>query len=206
MLKKRILLSGLLLLVSVSARADDAVLLQRIVALEKRLAELEGKLAPVLEIERVKAVAAQQRELARERMLMDAEVYSRADLNLIEKLYQTAAKDWTSEAAGKNLELLMRRFPLANLTGCAVLSRAQLVGGSEQLNLLQTAIEKYSGCRYASGVQVGAYARLYLAMRHKKEGDDEAAAKQFKEIRSLFPDAVDHKGTLLTSHLIGMED
>ncbi len=185
-------------------QADDA-LQQRVAVLEKRIARLEEKLAPVLEEERVKAVVRQQREVARERMLLDAEIFNRHDLNRIEKLYHAASRDWTSEEAAKAVAFLSEKYAKANRTGCAALSRAQATNGDEQLALLKQAIEGYGGCFYPNGVQVGPYARLYLAMRHKRDGEDAAAARLFQEIRAAYPDAVDHKGQLLLSHLKDME-
>jgi hypothetical protein len=185
--------------------ADESVLLQRIIALEKRVAELETKLAPVLEVERVKAVAADQKAMAHERMLLDAEFLTRTDLNLIERAYQTANQDWKGEEAKKAVALLSARFPTANRTGCAVLALAQASEGDEQIKLLKRAIEKHNGCFYINGVQVGAYARLYLGMRYKKDGNDEAAEKLFEEIKTDFQDAIDHEGQLLSAHLEGLE-
>ena len=185
--------------------ADEAILLQRIIALEKHVAELEAKLAPVLEEERVKTVVKQQQAFAHERMMMDAEIFQRHDLQIIEKLYQTANADWKAEDARKAVEYLTERYPRANRTGCAVLTLAQSTEGKEQLDLLKKAIEPFGNCYYANGVQVGPYARLYLAMRHTKDGKDEAAARLFEELRTAYPDAVDHEGQLLTAHLTGME-
>ena len=173
--------------------------------MENRVAELEIKLAPVLEEERVKKIVAQQKLVARNRMLLDAEFFSRIDLNVIEKAYHTANQDWKSEGAKKALAFLAGRFPRANRTGCAVLSRAQATTGDEQLNLLKLATGKYGGCFFANGVQVGPYARLYLGMYHKKNGNDEDAARLLEELRTNYPNAVDHKGQLLTSHLSGLE-
>lgn len=184
--------------------ADEGALLQRIVALETRVAELEEKLAPVLEEERVKQVAEQQRELARERMLLDAEFMSRPDLNLAEKAYQAVSRNPKSEEAKKALALLVGKFPRANRTGCAVLAMAQAAEGSEQIELLQDAIGKYSSSYYQNGVNVGAYARLYLGMRNKKDGKDKEAAALFEEIRTTYPDAIDHKGQLLSSYIEGL--
>lgn len=190
---------------ALSAAADDQILLQRIVALEKRVSELEEKLAPVLEEERVKGIVTEQKALARERMMLDGEYYSRTDLRMIEKLYQTVNSDWKSEEAEKSLKLLIEKYPLANRTGCAVLYLGQMTKDAEQLNYLEQAIGKYGACCYGNGVNVGAYARLYLAMRCKKEGKDEQAAELFEEIRTNYPNAVDHKGNLLISHIEEME-
>lgn len=201
-MKKLLLLS---LALTVSAFADEDILLQRIIALEKRIAELEEKLAPVLEEERVKGIIDAQKKMARERMMLDAEFYSRADLRIIEKLYQTANSDWKSEEAKTSLKLLVEKYPMANRTGCAVLYLGQMTKGSEQLDYLNQAIEKYSGCYYGNGVNVGAYARLYLGMRYKNEEKEKKAAEQFDWIKTNYPDAVDHKGQLLTSHIEGLE-
>jgi hypothetical protein len=185
--------------------ADDGILLQRIVALENRVAGLEARLAPVLEQERIKDLVQQHRELARTRMMMDAEIYQRHDLDIIEKLHETASRDWKADDAGKAVGLLTQRYPAANRTGCAVLSRAQSIEGNEQLELLKQAIGKHGGCYYPNGVQVGPYAKLYLAMRHKRDGNDAEADRLFLDIRKNHPDAVDRNGQLLTSHLEGME-
>ncbi|MBT8045991.1 MAG: hypothetical protein KJN67_02380 [Pontiella sp.] len=200
---KRVL--ACLCLFAATVHADESVLLQRIVALETRVAELEEKLAPVLEEERVKAVADQQRAIARERMLMDAEFLIRHDLNLIEKAYLAAEQDWKTEEAKKAVAFLTEKYPAANRTGCAVLALAQASEGAEQLRLLQRAIEKHNSCFYPNGVQVGAYARLYLGMRYKRDGKNDAAKKLFDELRTDYPDAIDHKGQLLTSHLEGLD-
>ncbi len=195
----------ILFLLATAVRADEAALQQRVAELETRLARLEQKLAPVLEAERVKDVVKRQKDAARERMLLDAEIYGRHDLNKIEKLYRAASQDWASEDAGKAVALLAENYPAANRTGCAALSRAQAVAGDEQLALLKQAIEKHGGCFYGDGVQVDAYACLYLAMRHKRDGKDDRAAQLFEMIRIHYSSAVDHKGQLLTRHLEGME-
>ncbi len=190
---------------SLTASADEGILLQRIVSLEKHVAELEQKLAPVLEQERVKVVVQRQKALARDRMLADADLYQRTDLQIIEKLYQVANEDWRSEEAKKSLKLLVEKYPRANRTGCAVLYLGQMAEGDEQLGYLKQAIEHHGDSYYGDGVQVGPYARLYLAMRHKKDGKDAEAAKLFEELRATFPDAIDHKGQLLTKYLEEME-
>jgi len=204
-MKKWILTYLVFATLPLAVHADEGILLQRIVALEKHVAELEARLAPVLELERIKKVVKQQQARAHERIMMDAEFHPRHDLNIIEKLYQTANQDWKAEDASKAVTLLTERYPRANRTGCAVLTLAQSTEGNEQLGYLKQAIEKYGNCYYSNGVQVGAYARLYLAMRHKRDGQNKDAAKLFEEIRTRYPDAVDHKGQLLTAHLEGME-
>lgn len=201
-MKKLILLS---LALTVSAVADEDILLQRIIALEKRVAALEEKLKPVIEEERVKGIVEAQKSLARERMMLDPEYYSRADLRVIEKLYQTANSDWRSDEAKESLKLLVEKYPMANRTGCAVLYLGQMTKGAEQLDYLNQAIEKYSGSYYGNGVNVGAYARLYLGMRYKNEEKNDKANALFEWIKTNYPDAIDHKGKLLTSHIQGLK-
>ena len=200
-----VLMASLSILLCSTSLADEDILLQRIIALEQRVAELEAQLEPVLEEERVKNVAEAQRMLARERVMLDGEVLSRLDLNLIEKAYQAGSRDWTTEEAAHAFKLLVEKYPKANRTGCAVLSVAQTKSGAEQIALLEKAIAQHGSSYYLNGVNVGAYARLYLGMRYKKDGQEEQAAKLFKELKTGFPEAVDHKGQLLTSHLEGLE-
>ncbi|WP_372798819.1 tol-pal system YbgF family protein [Pontiella sp.] len=195
----------LLLLLAVSAGADEDILMQRIIALEKRVAQLENQLKPVLDEERIKKVAEEQKLLARDRMMLDGEYLSRFDLNLIEKAYQTGSRDWTTEEAAKAFKLLTEKYPKANRTGCAVLGMAQAKNGREQIELLEKAIAQHGGCFYASGVNVGAYARLYLGLRYYRDDKKEQAAKWFEDLKTNFPEAIDHKGQLLTAHLAGLE-
>lgn len=202
---KRLVLTTMLIAMASNTFSDEGILLRRIVALEKRIAGLETKLASVLEEERIKEVARKQQVLAHERIMMDGEIFQRHDLQLIEKLYQTANEDWKGENATKAVNMLTKRYARANRTGCATLTLAQSTDGAEQKNLLEKAIGPFANCYYANGVQVGPYARLYLAMSYKKDGKDEKASKLFEEIRTTYPDAIDHKGQLLTSHLKGME-
>lgn len=204
-MKKWISVFVLFAALPMTPHADESLLLQRIIALEKHIAELEEKLAPVLEQERIKDVVKKQKILAHNRMIMDAETHPRHDLNIIEKLYQTANQDWNSEDAKKAVALLQERYPRANRTGCATLTLAQSSDGDEQLKLLQQSIDQYADCYYGNGVQVGPYARLYLAMRYKTDNKDKKANKLFTEIRTRFPNAVDHKGNLLSSHLERMK-
>lgn len=199
-MKKSILLIVSILLGSL-AMADEGILLQRIIALEKRVAELETKLAPVLEEERVKGIIKEQQQLAFDRMMLDAEQFSRTDLRIIEKMYKTISEDWKSDEAKKGFELLKQKYPTSNRTGCSILYLGQMTSGSEQLDHLKLAIEKYSGCYYETGVNIGAYARLYLGMRYKNEGKEKEAEALFEELKSLYPDAIDHKGKLLSTHL-----
>ena len=58
-------------------------------------------------------------------------------------------------------------------------------------------MQEFGDCFYGNGVQVGAYARLYLGYHYKQIGKDKEAQALFDEIRQNYPDAVNHKGKSL---------
>jgi len=177
----------------------DSNLEQRVAALEKEVAELKAALGPFLEKEKAEQIVAQQRDHARERMRKDAESYSRDELQEIEGLYQVANKQWRTEEGKESLQQLISKYDKANRTGCALLYLGQMSQGEERENYLKQAIADFSDCYYGDGVQVGAYARYYLAYQYKEAGEEAKAAELFKEIGELYPNAIDHKGKLLTT-------
>ena len=131
----------------------------------------------------------------------DKKTYSEEQLREIEKLYQAANKDLKSPEAKAALNTLVEKYPKANRTGCAVQYMGQMSSGEEKETYLKLAIKDFGDCYYGSGVQVGAYARLYLAYYYKETGKEKEAKALFDEIRKDFPDAVNHKGKLLINML-----
>ncbi len=127
----------------------------------------------------------------------DKKTYSDAQLREIETLYQSANRDLRSPEAKEALKSLIEKYPKANRTGCAVQYMGQMSSGEEKETYLKLAIKDFGDCYYGSGVQVGAYARLYLAYYYKETGKEKEAKALFDEIRKTFPDAVNHKGKLL---------
>lgn len=180
----------------------DPKLEQRVADLEKEVAELKAALAPVMEKAKAEQIAAQQRSEARIRMRKDSEVYSQDELREIESLYQVANKQWKSQEGKDSLRELIKKYDQANRTGCALLYLGQMSKGEEREKYLKQAIADFSDCFYGDGVQVGAYARYYLAYHYKESGDEKKATELFEEISTLYPNAINHKGTLL-SDLIG---
>jgi len=75
----------------------------------------------------------------------------------------------------------------------------QMSNGQEREDYLKEAIEDFSDCFYGNGVQVGAYARYYLAHHYRKSGETSKAEKLFTELKEEYPDAIDHKGQLLSA-------
>jgi hypothetical protein len=135
-----------------------------------------------------------QRIKARERMRKDLEIYSQDELRDIETLYQVANKKWRSEEGKESLKKLIEKYKSANRTGCALLYLGQMTTGDEQMEYLQQAIDDFSDCFYGDGAQVGAYARFVLWYRYRNDGEKEKAAKLAEEIRTDYPDAIDHRG------------
>jgi uncharacterized protein YdaT len=146
------------------------------------------------------SIVAKQRAIAKDRMRQDSEIYSREDLKKIESLYQVAnKKGLSSEEAEKSLKELLSKYKKANRTGCALLYLGQMGDGDEQIKYLQLAIDEFGDCFYGDGVQVGAYARFILSGCYSQRGEKEKAAKLIEEIKSNYPDAIDHKGRSLVT-------
>ena len=132
-------------------------------------------------------------------MRKDSEIYSRDELKEIENLYQVANKQWRTEEGKDSLKKLINKYDKANRTGCALLYLGQMSKGEEREEYLKQTIADFSDCYYGDGVQVGAYARYYLAYHYKESGNTKKAAELFDEIGELYPNAIDHKAKLLSA-------
>ncbi len=197
-----IMMSAFISLACTGFAQSQIDLKKRIDLLEERIARLEAacekqecRQAAVATKEQI---VENERALAKARMRKDLDVYSSEDLSKIEHLYQVASKGWDSEAGKKSLEELIAKYDKANRTGCAVQYLGQMTQGDERVHYLNKAIESYSDCRYGNGVQVGAYARFWLAWQYKKDGNENKAKKLFAEIAKMYPNAIDHRGNLLS--------
>ena len=62
----------------------------------------------------------------------------------------------------------------------------QMSSGEDKEKYLRMAITEFGDCYYGSGVQVGAYARLYLAYYYKEIGKGNEAKTLFDEIADRF--------------------
>ena len=163
----------------------------RLAALEKRVAELEQRAgaekggATVPSSERTAV-----REKVKARYEKDSAEYGREAMRDIERLYRAFSK--TGDTA--TLDELLKRYPKACRTGCAVMYAGQRAKGDEAVKWFKKAIADHGDCYYGDGACVGAYARLYLASIYEKQGKTSEAEKLKNEIRTQFPDAVTHKG------------
>jgi len=173
----------------------------RLNALEKQISELTQQVQVLIKKTGAGDVREKFRQAARERAQKDNIVYTPEQLREIETLYQVANNKWNTPEAKDNLEKLIQKYDKANRTGCAVLYLGQWSEGEAKEKYLKMAIEKFSDCYYFDGVQVGAYARFYLANYYQQTGKKDEAAKLFKEIREKYPDAIDHRGNPLSGQL-----
>ena len=96
---------------------------------------------------------------------------------------------------------LIKKYNKANRTGCALLYLGQMSKGEEREEYLKQAIADFSDCFYGNGVQVGAYARYYLAYHYKESGEEKKSTELFEEIGEMYPNAINHKGRLLADFL-----
>ena len=192
-----------------AAEADDQAkiraLEEKVARLEARLAELEKRVNPVVAKQTTEQNAQdrakKQQALARARMSQDLKKHNRDQLREAEQLYQVANKNWRAPEAKQSLQQMIERFPDVNRTGCAALYLAQWSEGEERERLLKEVIEKFGDCFYGNGVQVGAYARFLLALYYKDKGEADKAKDLFEEIRTKYPDAIDHRGNGVVAQL-----
>ncbi len=176
----------------------------KVAALEKRVAELEELTRPLIakQLKQKYEVANRRKYIAKN--IQDKKKYTREQLQDIETLYQTANRNWNNPKARymivDTLEDLVKKYPDANRTGCAMLYLAQKSKNeTEYVDRLKKVIDKYGNCWYGDGVQTGAYARLLLGYYYWKKGKKAEAEKLFNEIRKDYPGSLNHRGQLLTS-------
>jgi RNA polymerase sigma-70 factor (ECF subfamily) len=131
------------------------------------------------------------------RTAQDQGKYTPPQLHDAEQLYQVADQKWGTPEAIESLQTMVKKYPDINRAGCATLYLAQMSEGNEHAQYLQDCIEKHDDCFYGDGVQVGAYARFLLVEDYKNQGETEKAEALFNEIKTNYPDAIDHNGNLL---------
>ena len=117
----------------------------------------------------------------------DVDEYGRDGVRAIEMAYRAYSR--SKDVDNEHLRTLIEKYPKANRTGCAVMYAGQRAQGSDDGKWFRLAMEKYADCMYGDGVQVGAYARLYLAGYLEAKGKKDEAKKLRDEILKLYPDA-----------------
>ena len=182
--------------------ADEITQLkQRVSQLEKQVQQISQLLEPIKAQQAADARRQTLREKFDKKMAQDRQKYTPGQLSDAESLYQVANQRWGSPEAAESLHTMIKKYPDINRTGCATLYVAQRSQGDERTKYLQECIEKFNDCYYGDGVQVGAYARFLLAEDYRSKGEQEKAAALYSEIKTKYPDAVDHGGRLLVDSI-----
>lgn len=173
---------------------------KKIEDLEIRLQKLESQVTPLLEEYEITNLSKNEKYNAMQRFLLDADFYSRNQLIIIEKLYKDFQNKTSKSISNDALNKLRITYPNSNRTGCAHLTYALSIKGKEKQRLLIECIDKYKDCYFLDGVNVGAYAKLYLALALYVDGYDEKADLLIMELRNTYPHAIDHNGRRLIEH------
>ena len=172
-----------------------------IAILTYKVARLEKQLEPALARQAMENRQQALREKFAKRTAQDRQKYTQDQLREAEQLYQVANQKWGTPEAAQSLKTLVQKYSDLNRAGCAVLYLVNYSKGDEQRQYLQDAIAKYDDCFYGDGVQVGAYARFLLAQDYQSNGETEKARALFDELKSKYPDAIDHSGKLLAESI-----
>ena len=141
-------------------------------------------------------------ESVNHRFQLDKKKYTQQQMTEIENLYQQVSK--TKFGSPECLALvnkLAEQYPDSDRAGCAMLYLAQGTDGPDAEKYFQACIQKFNGCFYGDGVQVGVLARFFLATYYHNNGLQDKAAALFQEIKDKYPDAVDHGGQLLVDQI-----
>jgi hypothetical protein len=137
------------------------------------------------------------REKFDRRRELDLKKYTQEQLTEAENMYTAAESKLRSPESIESVNQMLQKFPDANRTGCILLELAQTTTGPEIEKYFKDCIEKYNDCYYGDGVQVGPFARFWLADYYSKTKEIEKVAALYKEIKDNYSDAIDHNGQLL---------
>jgi outer membrane murein-binding lipoprotein Lpp len=169
----------------------------QVAALEKRMSEMEKSLLSAkTQAEQQERQRAYREKFDRRRDL-DLRKYTEEQLTEAENMYAAAESKWNSPEYSESVKQMVQKFPDANRAGCLLLEFAQNTTGPDSEKCFKDCIEKYNDCYYGDGVQVGAFARFWLADYYSKTNENEKAAALYKEIKDNYSDAIDHNGQLL---------
>jgi hypothetical protein len=173
---------------------EIARLSERVAQLEKQVLEMSQLLEPLKAQQLVENRRKSLRAQFDRKMAQDQQKYTPEQLRDAEKLYQVANQKWGSTEAADSLQQLIQKYPDINRTGCATLYVAQKSQGDERSKYLRECFEKFGDCIYGDGVQVGAFARYLLSEDYRSSGQAGKAEILLNEIRTKYPEAVDHRG------------
>lgn len=127
-----------------------------------------------------------------ERIEKDKQKYGPEAVDKIEATYQLGNGNLRSPEGREALKKVIAQWPDSNRAGCACCYLGQFESGPESVKYFRLAIEKYADCLWGSGAQVGAMARFFWIPRLRESGHAAEADKLETELRTMFPDAVNH--------------
>lgn len=155
---------------------------------------------------RVARLLAANRRAARTRAEQDRRFYTAEQLQEIETLYQVANhKGLHNDESRASLKQLLDKYDKANRTGCATLYYGQGSTGTERVEYLTRAVEKFSDCYYFNGCRVGGYARIVLAETLWINGEKDKARALLVELKTHYQDATGHDGRPILEEVAAME-
>ncbi|RYD28892.1 MAG: M56 family metallopeptidase [Verrucomicrobiaceae bacterium] len=164
---------------------------RRILELESRVAELEGRLSTKTRRETLRENA---EAAARARANRDTERYSPEELHAMELIYQEAKKRPDFDSMIPAMQPLFDRFPASNRAGCAALYLGRRLEGEERARLLTWAADSAGDCLFLDGTTVGGLARILLARDALTAGRPDEAAARLREARASHADGIDFEG------------
>ena len=184
---------------------EVAQLTRRVVQLEKQVQEIAQFLEP---LKGQQSIISNRRKALHERVssriAQDREKTTPDQVVEVEKLYSVVSQKPGSPEAAESFQTMIKKYPGMNRTGCAMLYVAERAQGEERVKYLQECIEKYNDCMYGDSVQVGAFARFLLEREYSSKGESKKAEALANEIKTAYPDAIDHGGNLLVDIQGGM--
>ena len=185
--------------IAASAQDTDKVkeLELRVQKLEEQVAKLERNAESGRQIPQVKNMM----KIARQHVESERKNFKSGDITKAEEIYQKASRILGGNEAEKLLDSVVSLYPQLNRAGCAQLYLAQQEKGQEKERLLKDCMERFSGCYYLDGAQVGPLAMLQLAYYYQQTGREHEARKLFKQLRHESPEAIGHDGELLVDEI-----
>lgn len=153
------------------------------------LAELRG---------RAERALFEQQCVAKARGKKDVAALGEPTAKKVDELYSSYSRKRDRET----LDVLLKEYPNANRTGCAVQLAAQRAEGDEKVRLLKLVCEKYDDCYYGDACRTGAMARLILWRLAIDKGQKDEARRLEAELRKDYGSCVDHDGRLILEWLV----
>lgn len=135
------------------------------------------------------------------RLAQDGKKYSQQQIAKAEQLYLAGNRNWGTAEAMASFKGVIQEFPDSNFAGMAELNLAQMSQGDVRDQYLQDCMDHYNDCFYDDGVVVGAYARFLLARDLQNRGETQQAETLFNEMKTQYPDAIDHQGHRLADYV-----